>query len=84
MEDAFLTAVLSTVSFQNFFDFAWFVPEIELNVQANEPFSYSSSQLRDAPNLIITPHAAWYSEQSCTELREAAAAEVRRAITGTA
>ena len=51
-------------------------------IQANEPFSYSASPLRDAPNVIITPHAAWYSEQSCTELREAAAAEVRRAITG--
>ncbi|CAK8688811.1 unnamed protein product [Clavelina lepadiformis] len=53
-----------------------------LDVQANEPFSYASSPLRDAPNLIITPHSSWYSDQSCTELREAAAAEIRRAITG--
>lgn len=53
-----------------------------LDVQANEPFSYPSSPLRDAPNLIITPHASWYSEQSCNELREEAAAEIRRAITG--
>nr|XP_002127490.1 C-terminal-binding protein 1 [Ciona intestinalis] len=53
-----------------------------LDVQNNEPFSYASSPLRDAPNLIVTPHAAWYSEQSCTELRESAAAEIRRAITG--
>jgi len=53
-----------------------------LDVQANEPFSYPTSPLRDAPNLIITPHASWYSEQSCNELREEAAAEIRRAITG--
>lgn len=30
--------------------------------------------------MIVTPHAAWYSEASCTELREMAAAEIRRAI----
>lgn len=50
--------------------------------QVNEPFTYATSPLRDAPNLIITPHSSWYSEQSCTELRESAAAEIRRAITG--
>lgn len=38
--------------------------------------------LKDAPNLVITPHAAWYSDASCTELREMAAAEIRRAIVG--
>lgn len=53
-----------------------------LDVQENEPFAYESSPLRDAPNLIITPHAAWYSEKSWVELRESAAAEIRRAITG--
>jgi len=53
-----------------------------LDVQANEPFAYPNSALRDAPNLIITPHASWYSEQSSNELREEAAAEIRRAITG--
>ena len=31
---------------------------------------------------MCTPHAAWFSEQSYQELREMAAAEVRRAITG--
>ena len=50
--------------------------------QANEPFSYASSPLRDAPNLLVTPHAAWYSNKSSNELREAAAAEIRRAIQG--
>ena len=38
--------------------------------------------LKDAPNLICTPHAAYYSEASSNELREMAATEIRRAITG--
>ncbi|KTF90429.1 hypothetical protein cypCar_00042952 [Cyprinus carpio] len=38
--------------------------------------------LKDAPNLICTPHTAWYSEQASLEMREAAATEIRRAITG--
>lgn len=38
--------------------------------------------LKDAPNLLCTPHAAFYSEASATELREMAATEIRRAITG--
>lgn len=38
--------------------------------------------LKDAPNLLCTPHAAFYSEAACTELREMAASEIRRAIVG--
>lgn len=38
--------------------------------------------LANAPNLICTPHSAWYSDVSCQELRELAAREVRRAIGG--
>lgn len=38
--------------------------------------------LKDAPNLLCTPHAAFYSDASCTELREMAASEIRRAIIG--
>ncbi|XP_074598942.1 C-terminal binding protein isoform X2 [Brevipalpus obovatus] len=52
-----------------------------LDVQESEPYN-PMSPLKDAPNLIITPHAAWYSEASCTELREMAATEIRRAIVG--
>ncbi|CAB1325220.1 unnamed protein product [Coregonus sp. 'balchen'] len=37
--------------------------------------------LKDAPNLICTPHTSWYSEQASIEAREEAAREVRRAIT---
>ncbi|XP_074598939.1 C-terminal binding protein isoform X1 [Brevipalpus obovatus] len=53
-----------------------------LDVQESEPYNPMSGPLKDAPNLIITPHAAWYSEASCTELREMAATEIRRAIVG--
>ena len=46
------------------------------------PCSFSQGPLKDAPNLICTPHAAWYSEQASIEMREEAAREIRRAITG--
>ncbi|VUZ41010.1 unnamed protein product [Hymenolepis diminuta] len=36
--------------------------------------------LKDAPNLIVTPHMAYYSESSVREMREAAANEIRRAV----
>lgn len=45
--------------------------------------SFAQGPLKDAPNLICTPHTAWYSEQASLEMREAAATEIRRAITGT-
>lgn len=38
--------------------------------------------LKDVPNLISTPHSAWYSEASSQEMREAAAREIRRGICG--
>lgn len=44
--------------------------------------SFSQGPLKDAPNLICTPHTAWYSEQASIEMREEAAREIRRAITG--
>jgi phosphoglycerate dehydrogenase-like enzyme len=36
-----------------------------------------NTPLKDAPNLIVTPHAAFYSEAAAIELREMAASEVR-------
>ncbi|KAG9509665.1 C-terminal-binding protein, partial [Fragariocoptes setiger] len=51
-----------------------------LDVTTTDPSS-PDSPLKDAPNLIVTPHAAWYSEASCQELREMAANEIRRALT---
>ncbi|XP_005994587.1 uncharacterized protein LOC102356115 isoform X2 [Latimeria chalumnae] len=53
-----------------------------LDVHESEPFSFTQGPLKEAPNLICTPHAAWYSEQASLEMREAAATEIRRAITG--
>ncbi|CAB1416686.1 unnamed protein product [Pleuronectes platessa] len=53
-----------------------------LDVHETEPFSFAQGPLKDAPNLICTPHTAWYSEQASLEMREAAATEIRRAVTG--
>ncbi|XP_073402509.1 C-terminal-binding protein 2 isoform X1 [Dendrobates tinctorius] len=53
-----------------------------LDVHEAEPFIYAQGPLKDVPNLICTPHTAWYSEQASLEMREAAAAEMRRAVTG--
>ena len=55
-----------------------------LDVHENEPYNVmnSASPLKDAPNLIVTPHAAFYSEAASIELREMAASEIRRAIVG--
>ncbi|OAD53169.1 C-terminal-binding protein [Eufriesea mexicana] len=58
-----------------------------LDVHENEPYNVFQGQssqcpLKDAPNLLCTPHAAFYSDASCTELREMAASEIRRAIIG--
>ena len=38
--------------------------------------------LKDCPNLMLTPHSAFYSEQAVIEMREMAAGEIRRAIVG--
>ncbi|XP_014778068.1 C-terminal-binding protein isoform X2 [Octopus bimaculoides] len=53
-----------------------------LDVHESEPFSMANSVLKDCPNLICTPHSAFYSDQSVSELREMAAGEIRRAIIG--
>ncbi|XP_011291510.1 C-terminal-binding protein isoform X1 [Musca domestica] len=53
-----------------------------LDVHENEPFNVFQGALKDAPNLICTPHAAFFSDASATELREMAATEIRRAIVG--
>jgi C-terminal binding protein len=53
-----------------------------LDVHENEPFNVYQGPLKEAPNIISTPHAAFYSDASCTELREMAASEIRRAIVG--
>jgi len=42
----------------------------------------AAGPLKDCANVICTPHSAFYSDQSITELREMAAGEIRRAIVG--
>lgn len=39
-----------------------------LDVHENEPYNVFQGPLKDAPNLLCTPHAAFYSDASCTEL----------------
>ena len=45
-----------------------------------DSFDPNSGVLKDCPNLIITPHTAFYSDQSSKEMREMAAHEVRRGL----
>uniref|UniRef100_A0A8D2EHY3 C-terminal-binding protein 2 n=1 Tax=Theropithecus gelada TaxID=9565 RepID=A0A8D2EHY3_THEGE len=53
-----------------------------LEVNVLEPFSFAQSPLKDAPNLICTPHTACKSQQVSLEMMEAAATEIHQAITG--
>jgi len=52
-----------------------------LDVTAQEPLQ-PPSPLLDAPNLIVTPHAAWYSLESIVELRTKTAEEAARVLRG--
>lgn len=52
------------------------------NTNKNHIYVSFQGALKDAPNLICTPHAAFFSEASAQELREMAATEIRRAIIG--
>lgn len=52
-----------------------------LDVFEVEPLPLNSP-LRTCPNLILTPHAAWYSTSAIERLQALAADEVRRHLTG--
>jgi len=52
-----------------------------LDVMVEEPLP-PSSPLLQAPNLIVTPHAAWYSEKSVETLIHNAMADVVRVLQG--
>lgn len=52
-----------------------------LDVFGVEPLP-ASSPLRDAPNLILTPHAAWYSEQAITRLQQLVAGDIAAHLAG--
>lgn len=52
-----------------------------LDVFVTEPLP-AASPLRDAPNLVLTPHAAWYSQAAIGRLQGLVAQDVTRALKG--
>ncbi|MGO3123558.1 MAG: C-terminal binding protein [Advenella sp.] len=54
-----------------------------LDVFETEPLPPQSA-LRAVPNLILTPHAAWYSDTSIVRLQELAAIDIERLLSGLA
>ena len=52
-----------------------------LDVFEVEPLP-ANSPLRDAPNLLLSPHAAWYSDAAICKLQKLVADDIRRALTG--
>lgn len=52
-----------------------------LDVFEAEPLP-STSPLRACPNLLLTPHAAWYSTAAIERLQSLAVEEIRRHLTG--
>jgi D-3-phosphoglycerate dehydrogenase / 2-oxoglutarate reductase len=52
-----------------------------LDVFGAEPL-VAGSTLRDAPNLLLTPHAAWYSESAIGRLQGLVAQDITRALNG--
>jgi D-3-phosphoglycerate dehydrogenase len=52
-----------------------------LDVFATEPLP-ATSPLRDAPNLMLSPHAAWYSEAAIGRLQGLVAEDITRALKG--
>lgn len=52
-----------------------------LDVFEVEPLP-ADSPLRDAPNLLLTPHMSWYSDDAIVRLQRLAAEEAARAIRG--
>ena len=52
-----------------------------LDVFQTEPLP-QDNPLRSAPNLLLGPHAAWYSEVAVERLQSLVADEITRALTG--
>jgi len=51
-----------------------------LDVHETEPFSYGDGPLSNLPNLINTPHIAWFSKESFAELRMSAIHTMKLAL----
>lgn len=54
-----------------------------LDVFGAEPLA-ADSPLRDAPNCLLSPHAAWYSEAAIDRLQRLVAEDISRALNGDA
>jgi D-3-phosphoglycerate dehydrogenase len=52
-----------------------------LDVFHKEPL-VMESPLREAPNLLLTPHAAWYSDAAIGKLQGLVAKDISRALNG--
>ena len=52
-----------------------------IDVTESEPLE-AESKLRSLPNVILTPHFAWHSEESQVRLQQSAAEEVVRVLAG--
>jgi len=53
-----------------------------LDVLEHEP--YFDGHLNNVPNLLVTPHAAFYSDEGFIEMRTKAALEIKRVLEGSA
>lgn len=51
-----------------------------LDVHEEEPFILNQSPLKDVPNLICTPHVAWYSKEGLSELRSSTLRLIRQVL----
>ena len=52
-----------------------------LDVFEHEPLA-ETSPLRGAPNLLLSPHAAWYSSASLSRLQSLASEDIERLLSG--
>jgi len=55
-----------------------------LDVLETEPPAAGSSPIGEVPNLVVTPHLAFYSEQALVELQRKAAEQIRAVFEGRA
>jgi D-3-phosphoglycerate dehydrogenase len=55
-----------------------------LDVLETEPPAAGSTPIGEVPNLVVTPHLAFYSEQALVELQRKAAEQIRAVLEGRA
>jgi D-3-phosphoglycerate dehydrogenase len=55
-----------------------------LDVLETEPPAACSAPIGEVPNLVVTPHLAFYSEQALVELQRKAAEQIRAVLEGRA